>query len=1111
MLKKLMAVLVSALLLTAVIPISTAEETKNYIMADFSEYEEGAMPDELECFDGGGSVLVEKLQNNNVLSLTNDSDGAYTKVSKKFDEISGLSVTASVAFMQKEIAVNGNVLMELSCADGCVVSIETLNGDIIYRTGEKTYEVLVERYIPNFWYNIAVKLNLAEKTANVYVNNIRTIYMGSLISEAAKIDTFMSYTAYSPGYYLDNICITTSQEAERAELIGSDLISIPKSGVAYYKYTASVFDALGLELKTYISFKTEPASISGVVLKNTDKDGNPLEKNEVYIAVDSMAQGLDFVLTATAEAENTVTKSKNIALKSAQAEKITILGSAQISGELKQKFWDYSAVCYDGAGYEIEGESFVFSLEAIDGQSIPEGISIDADTGRITVSEELSGVHQKLFKIKATSKTNPEVFATKNIKVLNKEYYISDEARLNVLIDYADLVLEKGRDIYNGTPLLADGIDVGTGLHFEWQFPKESAKEDSAVLSNLADQGGLMRFLETLSELTGDPKYKNKVMEIYEYFLKVGISPSGMPYWGGHTCIDLKTGKVLYSPNDTLTHELKDHYPYMDPFYEIDTEAAVNIVKSIWASHIGDFGTMIYNRHGGYNQAPNIGATWDNLDCFDESITGHLKTTDLPFRFTANDFIYMAADMYAKTGDEKAKTWAYRLWTRYANVCHPETHMGGDVFTTAKDAPGTLDIMQAPPVGHWWDATPFPENYTWSSYGDRAYNQLAEPLYEAGYITKEQMDEVLESNMVTGFSIPAYTPQTDLYLAKTLGYDTEEGRRVLNHNTKMLGSFVYYGYIPETNMIRPMLYDGTDLSGYIFERQGYYGAAGKSFSQYPATQSLLFSLIASYNEAKNLTEEELTCKDTKNPGKTYNAKDEIYKMLRNLCKNLNLGDIGDENGNNISLNFSTECSHPKAAYALAELYKSTGRTDYLDLARVVANNVLKDHYAFGVFRKSLNYVNANFSIQNEWYYMALISIEAISRGEADLLPRWMPYNGYWSCDLLKPDGTVIRKAQAPWTAWSYTYNAVEVTDIIPQKMEYEMTVGEKIPLKFTVEPEDAANKEVDWQSDDMTIARYDSTDGTIYAAKAGETILRGYSADLKVKADIRVIVKEEEN
>ena len=77
------------------------------------------------CENGGGSVRVEELNGNKVLSLTNDTDGVYTKVSKTFDEISGLSVTAGLAFMQKETTVSGNVILELSGSDGTVVSIET--------------------------------------------------------------------------------------------------------------------------------------------------------------------------------------------------------------------------------------------------------------------------------------------------------------------------------------------------------------------------------------------------------------------------------------------------------------------------------------------------------------------------------------------------------------------------------------------------------------------------------------------------------------------------------------------------------------------------------------------------------------------------------------------------------------------------------------------------------------------------------------------------------------------------------------------------------------------------------------------------------------------------
>lgn len=1100
MAKRLISAAMVCLLLLNMVPAVFAEETNTYLKEDFASYDTGAVPGSLICENGGGFVRVAELNGNKVLSLTNDTDGVYTKISKTFDEISGLSVTAGLAFMQKETTVSGNVILELSGSEGTVISIETLNGDIIYRTGEKTYEVLVKKYIPNFWYNISVVADLNAAKASVYVNQVRVLYRTELAGSAAKINTFLSYTAYSPGYYLDNLVVSAAQKPENIAITGESAVSIPRSGSARYIYAARVTDELGLGVQTPVRFSLMPDGLSGVRLENAGD-------NKAALVVDSTANAQSVTLSAVLESDAGISRSIQVQLKQSVPSKIEIHGSAQISGELEQKEWRYSAVCKDELGSTVSDEALIFGLQPADGEVLPDGIGIDEKSGLLTVSGSLSGFHQKLFRV--TAKTaDGAVAGTKNIKILNKKAYISDEARMNIMTEYADYVLEAGKDIYHGTPFLADGIDVGTGLPFEWEFPPSSGMEDSAVLSNLADQGGLMRFLVTLSEMTGDSKYKDKVMEIYDYFLDVGISPSGMAYWGGHTCFDLKTGKVLYSPNDILTHELKDHYPYMDPFYELDSDAAQKIVKSTWASHIPDFSTMIYNRHGEYTTKPNFSGTWDNLDSYDNTVTGLLASAALPFRYSADDFIFMATTMYDKTGDEKAKTWAYRLWERYANVCHPETHMGGFVFTSAYNAPGTLDIMKQPPVGHWWDATPLPSVYTWTTYGDRAYNQFADPLVAAGYITEEQKSMIREANMVTDFGIMAYAPQSELYLAKTLGYDTAEGRRVLQHDAKMLGSWVYYGYIPETNMMRSMLYDGTDISGYIWDRTGYYGAAGNSFGQYPITQTMLFSLISAYNESGNLTQEELTCRDIKNPGKTYNARDEIYKMLRNACIFLELGDIGDQNGNDIDLNYGTSCAHPKAAYALTKLYELTKRDEYLELARTVADNAMESHYANGVFRDSLSYINANFSIQNEWYPMMLISLEAISRGEGDKLPQWMPYNGYWSCDLLKPDGTAVSKAQAPWTAWVYTYESVKPTEIVLEKDSYNVKCGETFKIPFTVEPDDAADKSVSWYADDESVVQYDDINECFIAAGTGETVLHGISGgSLKVTASVKVIVE----
>jgi hypothetical protein len=75
---------------------------------------------------------------------------------------------------------------------------------------------------------------------------------------------------------------------------------------------------------------------------------------------------------------------------------------------------------------------------------------------------------------------------------------------------FADQVLEHARDRYGRpTPLFVDGLDVDTREPVTWKW----ADGREWVLSNLANQQGLLRLLDGLSGLTGEPRYKGAALE----------------------------------------------------------------------------------------------------------------------------------------------------------------------------------------------------------------------------------------------------------------------------------------------------------------------------------------------------------------------------------------------------------------------------------------------------------------------------------------------------------------------------------------------------------------------------------------------------------------------
>jgi len=108
-------------------------------------------------------------------------------------------------------------------------------------------------------------------------------------------------------------------------------------------------------------------------------------------------------------------------------------------------------------------------------------------------------------------------------------------------------------------------------------------------------------------------------------------------------------------------------------------------------------------------------------------------------------------------------------------------------------------------------------------------------------------------------------------------------------------SFYMHAYISETNMCKPLISDGTDLSNFIIKREGYYGNRGDIIRQYKATNELLLS----YARGFLITEDE-----------------NLWYMARGIAKDSSLGDMGANPGKKVDLNFNTQCSDPYALFSI---------------------------------------------------------------------------------------------------------------------------------------------------------------------------------------------------
>jgi pectate lyase len=527
-----------------------------------------------------------------------------------------------------------------------------------------------------------------------------------------------------------------------------------------------------------------------------------------------------------------------------------------------------------------------------------------------------------------------------------------DAARLAAVTDFADHVLTDAADRYHPgapSPLLANGINVYTKEHLKWVFPESADFPGGRVLvwSDFAVQQNLMRVLAGLTNVTGNPKYRDAAKAEYAYYFAHLQDKSGLLQWGGHRFVDLLTRRgvgMRDGPPDS-PHELKNAFPYYDLMYEVNPAATVKFITGFWNAHVYHWNTLEISRHGAFGHEP--GANWDHP--FDDP-PPFFDTLGLSFMDAGNDLIYSGAALYRLTGDKGALLWAKRLAAQYVKARDPVTHLGAYQYTQPRR-------QHAPPTDESRN------DFTFSEYGDRA-NRMYGPDFPGHRVLEGTM--LLHQHAATIYSNNALM---QMEVAQSLG---DAGKDLLESTRAGMDAFVNYALIPEQNLLRPMLTDGTDLSGFVNRRRGYYGPEGRVNEPYPVTGDFMLS----YARAFLLT-----------------GDPTLWKMARSSAKGLGLGEIGETPGKGMELNLATQNADAFALFSVLDLYEKTRVGDYLQLARAIGDNIVKHYYHHGYFTPYEDTIFANVNAIEPY---ALLALDAASKGAPDKVPYFINGFGFYA-------------------------------------------------------------------------------------------------------------------
>lgn len=529
---------------------------------------------------------------------------------------------------------------------------------------------------------------------------------------------------------------------------------------------------------------------------------------------------------------------------------------------------------------------------------------------------------------------------------------------LEVVKNYVDQVLESQRDIYRGTPLLADAIDVETGELFKWR------NEDDTfyVVSNLAVQQNFMGILRGLTGLTGESKYEDKAKEITKYMLENYRAENHLLYWGGHAFIDLQTGEAVGPANKTMPHELKGGYPNYDLLFKVDENKAKEFIEAFWNAHMYDWGELEVGRHGEYSGEAKP-YPFNHEFVYKEP---HRASKGLSFLNAGSDLIYAAAKYFEHSQDKKALAWAEFLMKQYVDARNPETGLGAYQFTQP--------MKQIDPTTHH-----IPDQDTNSKYGDRAVRQFGEDYPNA-----------LETKMlIAGRAQTTYTTNVlmQIQLYKEIG---EAAKQFKKWALEASLAFVKYMYNEKDCTIRQMMTDGTDLTGYILKKDGYYGPRGRILEPLPLTSTYLLTLARLYGVCKE--EQEVHEEDKK-----Y-----IWQAIVSMARGLGIGELGDEPSASTILNLDTENADAITVLVLLELYQITGQESYKTMACKVGDNILERHYYKGYFLEEKDYI---YNHLDRLEPLVLLTLEAVLQGKANCVPSFINGAAYIDGAYKFADGT----------------------------------------------------------------------------------------------------------
>ncbi len=556
-----------------------------------------------------------------------------------------------------------------------------------------------------------------------------------------------------------------------------------------------------------------------------------------------------------------------------------------------------------------------------------------------------------------------------NISAKEETYTDEDYQRLHAVINHVDNVLKYGRQYNPNTKLLPDAINTLTGEPAKWTFPNRA----KVAYSDLANQQNFLRTLIALSIVTGDNRYKDAAVDTVSEFMNNYQDRHGLMYWGGHRMINLDTLEVQSTESENGPHELKNMLPYYDLMFEVNETATIKFMEQLWTAHFR-WDTADMNRHGSYstNYDPNVFAQplIDDVIVMGDNGLPVIPSDSpgaLPFVNAATDLAYAAFMLSDRRGDAEPRRWAEYLMRQYYLASHPETHMTVYQYKTTQISKSPIECSNP--------------SYTNSGCGDRVARQFRDfgPIAREPFVQWKNTQAVYVDNtlmmleVASKFDVPDFITRSREYLE---GYYDQA-----------------YIRIDGQNKIIPMFFDGTVTYGYVTPEPGYYGPSNMRIDYVDLPTTFLLPTLRTI-----LMSEE---KD----------RIKLWTYFREMVEAYGLGDVGTLGGKNPNLKLDVSVYDPFALMTMVELYNHTKNKDYLNLARAIGNNIIKEKFHRGFFIENDIML---YSRLDQPDTLALLILDGVIRGiDSSVMPYYLADSGYIHGYMLANDGVTETRDYSP--------------------------------------------------------------------------------------------------